>query len=319
MSLKKMLVCLWLAVVALTASAQAYPDRPIVWVVPYSAGGGVDAVARMVGKYVSEVLKTPIVVENRPGPGGTVGANHVARSKPDGYTFVVGGSGPLSISPHIMKGLPYDPLKDLKPVSLLVTVPQILVVRAGGRFPDFNSFMATARKERLSLGYGSNGSGQHLSALALQHFGKVEFTLIPYKGTANVINDLLGGTIDAAYVDPSSIGLVKNGRLIAFGVTMPKRSAANPTIPTLQEIGLSGAEFQSFYALSGPADMPDSVVATMGQAVRQVLTRPDVIDAMREVGFDPAPSTSKEAASFIQEHSRHAAGLLKSVGISPTN
>lgn len=297
---------------AFTAAA-AYPDKAITWVVPYPAGGGVDATARLVGKFVSEELGQPIVVENKPGPGGTIGAAYVARAKPDGYTFLVGGSGPLAIAPFVIKGMQYDPQKDLQSLSLLVTIPQILVVKADSRFKDFATLLQQAREQRLSIGYGGNGTGQHLSALLLKNVSGADFKLVPYKGTSNVVNDLLGGTIDAAFVDPSGMGLVKSGDLRAFAVTTPARVNAYPQIPTLQEQGLKGAVLQSFYALSAPAGLPAEIAAKVGDAARKALAQPEVRQTFLQQGMEPAPTSAQEAEKFIGEQRERSGQLLSSL------
>ncbi|GAA4322836.1 tripartite tricarboxylate transporter substrate binding protein [Pigmentiphaga soli] len=301
-----LMACAW-------ANAETYPQRTVTLVVPYSPGGGVDATARILAKYLGDDLKQSFIVENRPGPGGSIGAAYVARSRPDGYTLLVGGTGPLSLAPHVIPGLPYNPQKDLRSISLLVTIPQILVVKAGGRFADFKSFEEYARSHDVPVG-GTTSSGQELSVLMLRKAGDLKLTFIPYKGTNNAITDVMGGTIDAAFVDPVAMGLVRSGKLKALAVSTPQRSQANAEVPTMIEQGLPGASFQSFYALSAPAGTPDAVIQTLNRALKKALSQDEVRKSMLEQGLDPAYTSPAEADDFIARHTRNSGELLGKLG-----
>lgn len=293
------------------ASVAAYPERAITWVVPFPAGGGVDVTARTVGKFLSDELQQPIVIENRPGPGGTIGAAYVAKAPADGYTLLAGASGPLMIAPFVIKGIQYDPQKDFKAISMFVAIPQILVVKNEGKYKNFADYVKATETKPLTIGYGSNGTTQHLSALALTQKGHLNLKLVPYKGTSNVINDLLGGTIDSAIVDPSARGLIDSGELLALAVTTPTRSSFNPAIPTLNELGVHDASITTYYALAAPVNVDSHIIDITSNALKKVLAKPEVIEALRSQGLDVRFTTPDETTTLINNDIRYFGQLLK--------
>jgi len=305
----------WMSIIAVCiassmAHAEPYPQHKVVLVVPYPAGGGVDTTARIVGQYLSQALKQPFVVENRPGPGGTIGAAYVAHSKPDGYTLLVGGDGPLTLAPYFIPGMPYKPAKDLTGISLLVTIPQILVVKAKGKFKDFHSFLESAKKNSLTIA-GTKSSGQELAFLMLKKNAQLPaLRFIPYKGTANSVTGLLSDSVDAAFVDPSAMGLVHSGKLKALALTTPARSQANPGIPTLIEEGIPNAAFPGFYALSTPMGTSPEVIQILNQAVRRALAQDTVRKKLMQQGLDPTPTSPTQANAFVANQVKHAGELL---------
>lgn len=295
------------------AQADAWPSKTITIVVPYAAGGGVDFVARLVGTELSKRLGQAVVIENRPGAGGTIGAAYVAHSDADGYTLLVGGTGPLSVAPAIYKHLSYSPLKDLVPVSLLVLIPQILV--ANPKFPAHSVSdviaLAKAKPGTIRIASGGIGTGQDLAATLLMRTALVKMISVPYKGTSLAVNDLLGGHVDMMFADPSIVPMVRAGQLLALGVTTPKRSTAMPNVPTVAESGkLPTYGFTSFYALSAPAATPGPVVKRLNDAIAAVLADPVISKKLIDEGMEPDYTSTDAARAFITEHSKSAISLI---------
>ncbi|OZI60805.1 Bug family tripartite tricarboxylate transporter substrate binding protein [Bordetella genomosp. 11] len=303
-----MLICLCCIPVA--SRAGTYPEKPVTIVVPYPPGGGVDFVGRLLATGLSR-LGQPVVVENRAGAGGTIGAAFVAHARPDGYTLLVGGTGPLSIGPLLTKNLPYSPSKDLDPISLVVLIPQILVVHPSLPVKSVSELLALARAKpgSLTMGSGGIGTGQHLAGAMLNSLAHVDIQHIPYKGTSLAVNDLLGGHIDMMFADPSVTPMIKSGQLRALGLTTPKRSPLMPDLPTIGET-VPGYAMQSFYAITAPAGTPADVVAKLNGAVAALLAEPDTQQKLAAEGMIAAPSSPADARAFIAQTTVHAAQLL---------
>lgn len=291
--------------------AASFPDKPITIVVPYPPGGGVDFVGRILATGLSERLGQSVIVENRAGAGGTIGAAYVAHAAADGYTLLVGGTGPLSVGPLLFKNLPYSPAKDLAPVSLVVLIPQILVVRPSLPVKNVAELldMARAKPGSLTMGSGGIGTGQHLAGAMLNLQAHVNIQHIPYKGTSLALNDLMGGHIDMMFADPSAVALIKSGQLRALGVTTPQRSASMPDVPSIGET-VPGYAMQSFYALTAPAGTPAAVVDKLNSALASVLAEKDVQQKFAAEGMVSSPTTPQAARNYIAEHTAHAAQLL---------
>ncbi|OZI38454.1 hypothetical protein CAL29_09130 [Bordetella genomosp. 10] len=306
-----MLLLLCLSCFSAAGRAAPFPDKTITIVVPYPPGGGVDFVGRVLATGLSARLGQPVIVENRAGAGGTIGAAYVAHAAPDGYTLLVGGTGPLSVGPLLFKNLSYAPLKDLAPVSLVVLIPQILVVRPSLPVKDVAGLIALARAKpgTLTMGSGGTGTGQHLAGAMLNSQAHVDIQHIPYKGTSLAINDLLGGHIDMMFADPSAVPMIKSGQLRALGLTTPQRSPIMPDVPAIGET-VPGYAMQSFYALTAPAGTPAAVMDKLNGALAAVLAEPDVRQKFAAEGMTASPTTPQAARDYIADHTAHAAQLL---------
>lgn len=296
------------------AHAAAYPSHKVYIVVPYTAGGGVDATARVMAEALTTYFKQPFIVENRPGPGGTIGASYVAHAAADGYTLLVGGDGSLSLAPFFMKDLPYNAKRDLQPISLLVTIPQILVVKSG-KFANFQAFLDQGRHGHVTIA-GTQSSGQELAVLMLKERTGANIQFIPYKGTSNEVSDLLGGVVDAAFADPSVTGLLHAGTLKALAVTTPKQSPANPGIPTLEEVGVKDAAYPGFYSLNTASGVSPTVIAILNAGVKHVLADPEVRKRLMAQGLDPHYTTPAEANAFVDNQVARASALLKAAQVT---
>lgn len=311
------MLLLCLSSIPVAGRAASFPDKPITIVVPYPPGGGVDFVGRILATGLSERLGQSVIVENRAGAGGTIGAAYVAHSAADGYTLLVGGTGPLSVGPLLFKSLPYSPAKDLAPVSLVVLIPQILVVRPSLPVKNVAELLDLARAKpgSLTMGSGGIGTGQHLAGAMLNLQAHINIQHIPYKGTSLALNDLMGGHIDMMFADPSVMALIKSGQVRALGLTTPQRSPSMPDVPSIGET-VPGYAMQSFYALTAPAGTPAPVMDKLNSALASVLAEKDVQQKFAAEGMVTSPTTPQAARSYIAEHTAHAAQLL---GMTPSS
>ncbi|MGB3432870.1 Bug family tripartite tricarboxylate transporter substrate binding protein [Achromobacter sp.] len=268
-------LCAAMASMALAAHAtEAYPSGPIKLIVPYAAGASTDALARIVGKEMSETLKQPVVVENKAGSGGVLAADFVKRQKPDGYTFMLTTDGILSVNPAMYQSLAYDPLKDFSPLSVAVAVPLVLAVTLDSPFKTAEDLIAYARANPGKLSYGSAGVGssQHMAGALLADLADVNITHVPYRGGAPAMVDLLGGHIDMMFVQTASAKeLTEKGKLRLLGIGSPKRSDILPDVRTFNEIGLKGYDSDTWYGFNMPAQADPAVVKTLNAAIVKAL------------------------------------------------
>ena len=316
-----MRLCLFLAVVALVpqpASAQSWPARQITIVVGFSAGGSTDIVARLIAEDLRKSLGQPVVVDTKPGAAGNIGAAYVAKAKPDGYTLFMGSVGPLAINGSLYKDMPYDNLKDFSPITLVVHVPNMLVVNpAVLPVKSFEEFIASAKANPGTYFFASTGSGtaSHLSGELLRMMAGVEATHVPYKG-AVALNDLLAGEhVHFMFATiPSVIQFVRAGRLRALAVTTKTRSAAAPDVPTVAELGYPEFEASNWFALLGPAHLPREVVTRMHAEVVRALRDPAIRDKLSHQGADPVGSTPEELAEYKRTETAKWAPVVKASG-----
>ena len=284
------------------AAAQKYPGRTVSVIVPYPAGGSVDGVARILVQKLNETVGQHFIVENRAGgASGTVGANAVARAASDGYTLLVSASVHV-INPFLYKNLPYDVVKDFTPVTLLADGPLIVSTTPSVKAANLKDFFEQVRKAptKFTFGTTSLGSASHLAIELLKRDAGLDTLVIPYKGTAPALTDLVSGQIQLL-ADPmlSSLPLARAGKIKALGLTSLKRAAAAPEIPTVEESGVKGFEFVSWYGLWAPKNLPPDVNAFLQGAVARVLALPEVKKRLSDIGFDPIGSTSAEFAKYI--------------------
>jgi len=291
-----------LAGAALTAHAQAYPARPVRVVVAFTAGGTTDILARSIGQQLSERLKQPFVVDNKPGAGGNIGTELVVRSVADGYTLIVDSVGPIAVNPTLYKGLAYNPLTDLVPIVQIAEVPNVLVVHPSTGVKRFDDFIAYAKANPGTLNYGSTGVGtsSHLSGFMLCKRAGIEATHVPYKG-ADALNDLLAGRVQFMFATiPSVIQHIQAGKLLAIAVSSAKRSRSLPDVPTVMENGVPDFDAGSWFGFFAPKGTPDGVVSVINKTVNEILAVPSIESQLILEGADPVGGTSAAFAEFVQ-------------------
>ena len=280
--------------------AQAWPTRPIRLVVPFPPGGLIDNMARLVGSRLSQELGQPVVIDNKPGAGGNVGAAEVARAPADGYTLLM-ASPALTISPAIYKNLPYQP-SQLAPVALLGRVPNVLLVNPASGIGKVQDLVGRAKAKPGQLNYASNGNGTslHLSAELFKRRSETFITHVPYRGAAAAITALLSGEVDMMFDNlPSAIGQIQAGKLRALAVTTAQRSIALPDVPTLAEAGMEGFNVSAWFGVAAPAGLPAPVATRLADALQKVVQQPEVAAAMQRQGADPAFMDAASAAAAL--------------------
>ncbi|AMO25592.1 Bug family tripartite tricarboxylate transporter substrate binding protein [Ramlibacter tataouinensis] len=299
--MKKTLIGLALAAAATASAFAAYPDKTVTLVVPFPPGGSTDAIARVIGQKLQEKFGQSFIVDNKAGATGTIGAAFVKRAAPDGYTLFVSSLGPFVIAPHLIKGVQYDALKDLDPITVAVQAPNVLVVPTASADKSVADLLAHLKKNpgKVSFASSGNGSSDHLSAELFWQQTKTEGLHIPYKGGGPAINDLLGGQVDAAFVNINSIiQHIKAGKVRALGVASEKRNPLLPEVPTLAEQGVTGAEVQSWQAVAGPKGLPADIKAKLQAEIKAALNDPSVKEKLVAQGFEIVVNTPEEFAKF---------------------
>jgi tripartite-type tricarboxylate transporter receptor subunit TctC len=302
MKLGRFVAALALACAAPLACGQGYPARPVKFVVPFPPAGGTDIYARVVANKLQEARKWIVVVDNRPGAGGNIGVDAVAKSPPDGYTMVIGQTSNLAIAPTLYAKLPYDPLKDLVPVVLLGSGPTAVVVRAESPFKTLKDLFDAARAKPASITFASPGNGTvaHLTGVRLQKAAGVKLEHIPYKGSAGALPDLLGGSVDCYVASvPSVQSHLSSGKLRALAVTSLKRSPILPDVPAVSET-FPGFDAVTWFGVLMPAGTPAPVVATMNAAINEALKAPDVRSKIAAEGGDVLGGTADEFGKLIR-------------------
>jgi len=308
-----------LLLVSTTLFAQAYPARGVRVIVPYPPGGSVDLIGRVVAQSLSEQLGRPFIVENRAGAGGAIGTDFVAKAAPDGYTLLVQASTFVA-APLLVSNIPYDIVRDFTAISLFGSVPLIMTVHPSVAASSVREFIAQQRSDpkRYIFATSPVGSAGNLATEALRHEAQLDILVVPYKGTAGAIADLLGGQV-SALIDaiPSSYPLAKAGKLKLLAVTSAQRLPLIPDTPTVSESGLPGFEMESWYGLWGPARLPAEVTARLAaeaaKAVRSQLTT----ERLTEQGFKPVGSTPEQFSEYIQKEFARYARLVKDAKIKP--
>ena len=294
----------------------AWPDKPIRMVVPYAAGGGADNTARIVAQQMSAALGQQIVIDNRPGAGGVIGEDNVAKAAGDGYTVLYDASA-FSVNPALRK-LPFDATKDFIPVSLVATAPQILVVPENAPYRTVAEFLDFARKNpgKLSFASAGGGTGSHLAGEALNEQAKVNLMHVPYKGGAPALTDLMGGQVSAYFGNvASTLGYVKSGKLRALAVSSTRRVPALPDTPTLGESGLPGYNVVEWNGVFLPKDTPPDIVQKLGKAVQAAVNDPTVRQKLLQLGLEPAGTTPEAFARFVQDETGRVSALVRARNI----
>jgi tripartite-type tricarboxylate transporter receptor subunit TctC len=300
--------------------AQAYPARPVRYLVPFTAGDSPDIVGRMLGERLNRIWGQPVVVENRVGAGGTVGAAVAAKAAPDGYTLFQCNIASNAIAYSLYAKLPYHPLNDFAPISRIGTTSSAVVVHPSMPAASIAELIAYAKANPGKVSYGSPGVGTspHLAMELLKTMAKINLVHIAYKGAAPTISDLLGGQIPLGIVNiPALLPLVQAGRLRALAVTGPKRASQWPSVPTMAQAGLPGYNVTSWYGLCAPAGTPRPIIDKVHADLSTVLLSPDVQQRMNELVIDAAPTSPEEFAQFIRSETSRWAKVVKDAGIPP--
>jgi len=295
-------------IVAATCSAGAaraddYPSRPIRIIVPYAPGGGADTVARIVARRVSDTIGQPIVIENRTGAGSILGTDAVAKAEPDGYTLLLGQSGPISINPAVYKDLRYDPVKDFAPVTMTTAYPYILVVNAKLPARSLPEFVALARSQPGAMNYGTTGIGaaNHLVAELFNGKAGIKMTHIPYRGTALAVGDLVAGQVTMVFGDPISVlPHMQSGSLRALAVTSLQRSPVAPEVPTVAESGFPGFDALAWHGILAPAKTPPAIVKKLNAEIVNALKHPETQALLVKQAMQTVGNTPEEFAAFIR-------------------
>ncbi len=302
------------------AFAQPYPSKPVRLIVPFPPGSTPDLVGRTLGQELGKAWGQPVVVENRSGAGGNIGTDVAAKSPPDGYTLLIGINGPIAVNKHLYASLPYDPERDLVPVSLLASGAQILAVHPSVPADSLKAFVEHVRASPGKLSYGSVGSGSasHLTMEILKSQAKLYIVHIPYRGFPPVVTDLLSGQIQATFaIAPAVLPQIKAGKLKGLAVTSATRSPLAPGIPTVAEQGFPQLDATAWIGLLVPAGTPAGVVEKLAAESQRILRQPEVRDSLTTLGFDVIGSTPGEFARFIRAESERWGAVVRAVGAKP--
>jgi tripartite-type tricarboxylate transporter receptor subunit TctC len=285
------------------ASAQAYPSRPIRLIVTFPPGGSTDTMARALQPSLERTLGQPIVIENRGGAGGSIGTDAIVKSAPDGYTFGIAGLGALGLDALLNDKLPYDPFRDIAPISGLISTPFILAAPLSSPANSIADVIALAKADAksLSIGHGGNGTGMQLTAQLFNHMAGIDIALVPYRGTGPVTQDVLAGHIPLGITDPpSAIAQIEARRIKALAISSRTRFPALPEIPTFAESGLPGFESTGWFGFVAPARTPPEVIAKLNAAIVAALADPTVLERIRVLGAVPMPGTPEEFTRLIR-------------------
>ena len=317
---RHMLVAAAAATTAFPSFAQAWPARPIKLVVPFPPGSSPDIIARLVAEPLAQSLGQAIVIDNKPGAGGNLGTGLVAKAEPDGYTFLFTIQGPLVTAPLLSKGLNYDPAKDLAPVSLVATSPNVLVVDPKLGAATLADFVRIAKQKRGELNYGSvgNGSASHLAMELFKSRAGLELVHVPYQGFPQVVNAILGGQVQAGFMVPGiAMGQVRAGKLSALGVTTLGRAASLPELPTLVELGYPAFEAISWQAVLSPAKTPKAIVDRVATELVRIVKSEQVRGKMLGQFFSAAGTAPEGLADLMKTERERWAKVIKAAGVKP--
>jgi tripartite-type tricarboxylate transporter receptor subunit TctC len=302
------------------AAADTYPVKTVTIVVPFSAGGGVDAMARLLADKLRATLGQQVVVDNKPGASGMLGALAVVRAAPDGYTLLLGSSGETAINPYVFKSrMQYTPEKDLVPITAIARVPNVLVANPKLPVKNIQELVAYAKQNPGKLTYATSGVGnlQHLNGELLEEMAGIKMNHVPYRGASNQLTDLAGGNVDLSFVSYAGAGpFIKGGRLKALAVTSAKRASFAPDVPAIAEYApLAAYRLENWFGLFAPAATPPEVQAKLNTAVTKALQDPELVKRLRDQGGEPAPMTSQQFRDFIKAESVQYARIVETAKI----
>ena len=302
---------------ALVASAQTYPSKPIRLVVPFPPGGSLDVVARAIGQKLTEAWGQPVIIDNRPGAGGNIGADLVAKSAPDGYTILEGALSTHAVNVSLYSRMPYDPVRDFAPITLVAVTPNVLVLNPSVPANSVKELIAYAKANpgKLSFGSGSNGSAGHLAGELFKMEAGVDMVHVPYKGAAPAMQDLLSGQIQLMFDNlANSMQQVRAGKLKALAVTTEHRSALVPELPTLSEAGLPGFDISTWWGFMAPAGTPKEIIVKWNAEVTRILSTPEMKAFFAQQGAEPAPMAPDAFGAMIQREIVKYAKIVKASG-----
>lgn len=313
-------VCALLAVLALGAcpaltQAQAYPEKPIRFVVPSPPGGGTDALSRLLANKLGELLQWQMVIDNRAGAGGNLGLDSAAKAAPDGYTVVMGESSNLTINPYLYRKLPLDPVKDVAPVALVGTVPLVLVVSSSRPWDSLASLIAASKKQQLVFASSGNGTVGHLVGQTWQRAVGSDLLHVPYKGAGPVMTDLMGGQVDMHFASlPAALPLIRSGKLRALAVTSLRRVPSLPEVPTLSESGFPDFDYSVFYGVLVPTGTPKIIVTRLNAEINRAVQTADMRASLAERGVDIRAGTPEQFGAFLASERSKWARAVKASG-----
>lgn len=303
---------------AVDARSQSYPSRPITLVVPYPPGGGVDAMARMVGQKLAIALNAQVVVENRGGGNGNVGTRSVAKAKPDGYTLLLGYTGTLAVNPSLTKNAGYDATADFAPIGMIASMPVVLIAHPTFPGRTIADVIALAKKEpgKMSIATGAVGTVSHLCAELFKLAAGIDVTIVPYRGTAPLVTDLIAGHVQVGFSPVgSAMGNIQGGTLRALAVTTTARTRMLPNVPTVIESGLSNFDASLRYGLVAPAGTPRPIIDQLNRELRDLLRSKDIIQRVAAEGGDVIPSLSEEYGAVIAQEIATWSALVRRLGL----
>lgn len=307
-----------LAVAPATAQTSDYPNKPIRVVVTFPPGGSTDAVMRLIQPRVTERLGQALVIDNRPGAGGNIGLAVVAQAPGDGYTIGVGAAGALAVNPSLYPKMPFDPLKDLKPVAMLAAIPFVLIGQPGLPAKTVKDLIAYAKANpgALTIAHGGNGTAMHLSAALLGHMTGTSLTQVPFKGSGPATLGVLAGNVSLAVVDlPAGLPQIQAGKVVAYAVTSPQRLASLPNVPTMAEAGVSGYDSTGWFGVVAPASTPTPIVTTLHAAINAALDDDAVKASIRKLGVEPVAESREAFDAYIRSETQKWGDLVKTAGI----
>ena len=302
------------------ATFAQYPSRPIRFIVPFAPGGSTDSLARLLAQRLSETLGQPVVVDNRGGAGGIIGAEIAAKAPADGYTLVLGSPGPLTINPNLMPRLPYDPLRDFAPITLATISPFILVLHPSVPAGSVKELVALAKARPDPLNYGSagNGSVSHFSAEQFKALAGVNLAHIPYKGAGPAVTDLVGGRLQLMFENlPTVLPHIRSARLKALAVGTKTRSALVPEYPTVSEAGVAGYESSTAFGVLAPAKTPAPIIGRLNQELVKILQSPDIKEKLAAQGLETVGGTPQQYSQHLKDERAKYGRIVKAAGIKP--
>jgi tripartite-type tricarboxylate transporter receptor subunit TctC len=316
----RLLTGLALLLLPALASAQDFPNKPIKLIVPFPPGGPNDIIARVVGQRMSELIKQPVVIENRGGQGGVLGTDAVAKAAPDGYTIGIVSASSLVINPTMEK-VPYDVARDFAPVTLVTTVPEMLVVASNVAAKDMGELVALAKGQPGKLNFASAGVGglPHLAGELFKLTAGIDIVHVPYRGAAPAINDLLGQQVQMAFLDlPVILPHIKAGTLRPIALGAPKRAPTSPEVPTTAEVGMPDLLIENWYGMIAPGGTPANIVSLISRAANEAMSDPQVAQKLADQGLSVAGNTPEQFRDYIGAESQKWAKVIKAAGLAST-
>lgn len=300
-----------------TAAETRYPVKPLRFILPFPPGGPTDILGRLIGQKLSDQLGQPVVADNRPGAGGNLGAELAAKSPPDGYTIVLSAPS-IAISPTLYRKLNYDPIKDLAPISLVASIPNVLLVHPSVPVANLKELVQLARNNPGKLNFGSGGVGtsNHLGSEMLKGLAKINMVHVPYKGSNQAMINMMGGQVDMVVIGvPAALPQIKAGKVKALALLAPDRLQALPGVPTSREAGFDNFEVLTWYGILAPAGTPGEIVARLNAELVKVMHSPDMKERLLGIGFDPLTSTPEQFAGFIKTETVRWGKVIRDAGV----